>query len=578
MAFSLSGRFPPPPKSYNLLDPGAYQNTIPPLLQNKVPFLSTCSRNTQAGITIWTHALYNANLPPKIPNCTSLMSKVPRFRYEALSKEDTEAIMFQCGVENPCECSIEEDKEEIICQAKVRRRLFKGLAPKSTLGEGLSTPSKKDHGFKVLPNGTKIRLFQSVKEDSPPFYDARIIESSAFYQGCKWSQWTSRREQNVIESRPGPADYTIVHEPNYESLCAEKIRALKRKVSKQYRFIEMVQRNNIREGKPGPADYTPNYPKGTEMSWLGSKAERFADAKYEVRPSPNNYFIKRDFDKIDPPQKTSHVKLASPAFFGMKSKRFKPLREEGPSPASYDICYRPCHTKFCNTVPFGSSSQRFKEQIIEEDEDDDDINFIDGTPKTSDKRSVIEHSCEKPTWVFKSKTIGLKPSSKKFNEPSPADLGQSHVEIKRSRQLQYSSPFFTSEGRFRPWYNWVIVHGKENTPGPAYYCLDKPKCIPAVTCGPMFRTRRFPVANFHTPAPNTYRVGGGIETILSTHNQKLKDNIKIKHNFHWSPHVKLQKLTFEAQEANLLNKSIALLEECDNSELSNKIVKKSTYS
>ncbi|XP_045784000.1 uncharacterized protein LOC123880113 [Maniola jurtina] len=573
MAFGLSERFLSPPKSYYLLDPGAYQNTFTPLLRlNKAPFLSKSARGSNTGTRIWTHALYDSDMPSKIPNCTSLMSKVPRFSYEALAKEDIEKILCDCGIENPCECPVEDDKEEIkeeniMCQGKVQRQLFKGPCSKKS-----PAPSKKDHDFNVLLDGTKIRKLENVKDIFPPFYDTRIIESTAFYQGCKWSKWTSRREQKALEVRPGPADYTIENVPSCEALCAEKVRALKRKTSKQYRFIEMVQRRNVLEGRPGPADYTPNYPKGPQLQWLGSRAERFITGKYDIKPSPTEYCIKRDFDKVEPLQKSCHMKLADPAFFGTKSVRFKPRREEGPSPATYDTCYRQKPLKYCNIAPFGASSERFKKQkIIIEDNDTED-ELVESTPKHTYNKCITK---ELPTWGFKSKTKRFKSLMKKIEEPSPADLPQSNVEVMRSHQLQCNSPFFSSEGRFQPWFNWIPVYGKDKTPGPAYYCLDKPKCLPAVTCGPMCRTRRFPDSAYQTPAPNAYRVDGGIETILNTHNQRLKDNIAMKHEFHWSPRVEPKKLSSHMQETILLNKSIELLEIRDIFEYKKSVSKKS---
>ncbi|XP_069364914.1 uncharacterized protein [Maniola hyperantus] len=430
MAFSLGERFLSPPKSYYLLDPGAYQNTCTPLLRlNKAPFLSKSARSSITEARIWTHALYDPDTPSKIPNCTSLKSKVPRFPYEALSKEDIEKIIIcHCGIENPCECPVEDDKEEIICQGKVQRQLFKGPSPKSTISERLSSPSKKDHDFNRLHDGTKIRKFANIKDISPPFYDSRVIESTAFYQGCKWSKWTSRREQQPLEVRPGPADYTIENVPSYEALCAEKVRALKRKTSKQYRFTETVQRRNVLEERPGPADYTPNHPKGSELQWLGPRAERFTTGKYDMKPSPTEYCIRRDFDKVEPPQKSCHMQLADPAFFGIKAVRFKPRREDGPSPATYDTYYRPRQLKYCNVAPFGSSSERFKQQdvIIEDNDTEDEL--VESSPKGTSDKSKAPCGKSFPTWGFRSKTIRFKSLSKKIEEPSPADLPQSNVE------------------------------------------------------------------------------------------------------------------------------------------------------
>ncbi|XP_052746734.1 uncharacterized protein LOC112048462 [Bicyclus anynana] len=300
MAYNLNERFPPPAKPFKLLDPGAYQNTQRPLRLNKVPFLSKCKRGSDLGTRIWTHALYNTALPTKIQNCTTLMSNVPRFSYDLLSKEDIERILCQCGEDNPCQCFT----EEVICQGKVKKKLFKGITPKSTISAFL--------------NRNKINK----KQDSPPFYDARALESTAFYHGCKWSKW-SQRDKKMADVTPGPASYTIESEPRYETLCAEKLRSSRRKHSKQYRFIEMVQRRNLTEKRPGPADYSPNSPRGTDMKCLGDKAVRFVSGKYDIKPGPTAYYIKRDFDKLEPPEKFSRTKLPSPSFFGVKAERFK---------------------------------------------------------------------------------------------------------------------------------------------------------------------------------------------------------------------------------------------------------------
>ncbi|CAH2216909.1 jg16203 [Pararge aegeria aegeria] len=332
-----------------------------------------------------------------------------------------------------------------------------------------------------------------------------------------------------------------------------------------------VQRRNVLEGTPGPADYTPNIPKGTKLKLLGPKAERFTTGKYDVIPGPAEYSIKRDFDIAEPPQIFSNAKIATPAFFGIKAERFKPRHEEGPSPASYDPSSRLRQSNRCIKTPFGSTSKRFKE-IPNNGVTNFELISGERTRKDSSDKYI---TMELPTWGFRSKTIRWKPLLKKFHEPSPADLAQAKIEIRRSHQLQYNCPFFSSDGRFQPWFNWIPVHGKNKTPGPAYYCLDKPKCLPAVNCGPMYRTTRFADRALQTPAPNAYRVDGGIENILATHNDKLKNNLANKHEYHWSPPLEYKKLSVDTQEAILLKKSIALLEVPDNFEYKESSITKS---
>lgn len=563
MAYNLKERFSPPQTAYQLLEPGAYQSTDDRkvICDNKVPFLSRTPRITTPGRKLWTHAIYDAALPPKIPNVTSMTSKRPRFPYEAFSKEDLEALLCRCGIQNPCECPTEDAEEPtVICQGRVPRRLFKGPPPKSIIAGGLSAPSKRDHGFEVYSDGSQRRLLDQINDESPPFYDATVHESTEFYHGCKWSHWTSKRSSKSLEVRPGPADYNFDRQPTDFEMCAENFRLYRRQTSKQLRFIEMVQQRNIIEGRPGPATYTPMLPQGYDNGQcIGPKAKRFIISTKEIRPGPADHFIKRAFDLPEPPEKLCHAILPEPSFFGIKAQRFKPRREEGASPATYSPNYNRCHFMHCSTAPFGSSTARFKEVPINEDDEDIEV-IAEDEPQKKSEEGIKKETCPSPSWEFKSKTIRIKPLEKKINEPSPADLPQSRIKVHRLRRLQYIAPFFTSEGRFEPWNDWMPVFGRVKTPGPCYYCLEKPKCYPAVKSGPLYRVPRFSQNTNDYPAPNRYQHGGGIETILATHNQRLKENIENQHKFKWVPPVEPKQLSYEEQEAMLLSKSIALLE------------------
>lgn len=533
MAYNLGDRFQRDPEYFRFYDPGAYQyEDGHKIISSKFPFLSNTPRNTQSSKPIWTHSLYNTEMSRKIPNITSMMSKIPRFPYEAFSKEDLEAILCKCGFQPPCECPVEEkDQEpEITCQGRVPKHIFIGQPPGSQ----------------------KFRRVKKV-EISPPFYDARVNESTAFYQGCKWSKWSGNRNEKSLHDIPGPAHYTVDRQPTEIELCAEKVRAEKRKTSKQYRFIEMVQRKNILEGAPSPATYTPMEPKGTELQYLGSKADRFPMSQYDISPGPADHWLKRDFDLSDPPQKPSRARLPEPACFGMKAQRFRPRRDEGPSPASYDSNYKPCQFVTCPKTPFGSATVRFKPDPIEESDEEEDVE------KPQNEESNKKEPCPSPTWQFRSKTVRMKLEKKTRNSRS-IGIATPKSKMMRSWQLQYIAPFLSSEGRFQPWCNYIPVFGKQATPGPCYYNLEKPKCVPAVNRGPLCRSPRFQSPLFQSPAPNEYTVGGGVETVLNTHNQNLRKNIDNQHSFNWKPPVEPRKLTIEQREIILLNKCIALCE------------------
>lgn len=557
MAYNLSQRFSGPPKYFAFYDPGTYQYEKPKIKPNIVPFNSVTPRKSGPDVIFWTDALYDGETPHSIPNISSLKFKQERFPYKAFSEEDLKEILCKCGVNIPCECPISENEpvEQEECQAKVRRRIFKGICPHSVLGdEGLSVPSKNDQGFATLSDGSRRRIREETKDDSPPFYDARVYESTAFYQGWKWSRRTSKRSQKSLEERPGPADYYLEREPTEDEICAEKVRAYKRKTSRQLRFIEMVQRQNILEGRPGPASYSPAMPKGTDLQYIGSKAERFPSLKRKVHPGPADHLIRRDFDPIPPLDKVCHARLPAPAFFGIKAKRFIPQKEEGASPATYHINYKFGKFVHCPTTPFGSSAMRFKPDIV--DESDDEETAID-LPES-------QYICPTPTWTFKSKTIRMKPLVKMKNEPSPADFPQPKYKIERSAHYQYAAPFYSSEPRFEPWHNWSPIHGKDQTYEPIFCNLDKPKCPPAVHHGPLYRAERFPIKKLDSPAPNTYTIPDEMRSILKTHNKRLADNIENQYKFTWKKPIEPKSLNFAQQETLLLQKCIALLEPPDN--------------
>lgn len=552
MAYSLEDRFPTRKGCFRLLDPGAYSYGCRKKPEpNRYPFLTNTIRQTGPCNKIYTDALYDTHIINKIPNCTSLRAKCPRFPYEAFSKEDLEALLCRCGLDKPCECPTEdeEQEEEIYCQARVRRRLFKGPPPRSNYSEGLSIPSKKDRGFEVLSDGSSKRLMYEILDQSPPFYDARLNEATAFYQGWKWSKWTSKRSVTSLDVRPGPADYTIIKKPTQSELCNEKVREHRRKTSKQLRFLEMIQQRDIREGAPGPATYDPELPKGTKLQSLGPKGERFPEYEVPKGPGPTAYWLKRNFDPPEIPDFPCQAKLPEPACFGVKAARFKHQEVTGPSPASYDAKYKPCQFRRCGKAPFGCSAKRFKDNFPEIS-DDDEI----------DEETEERNTCPASTWQFKANnTSRLKAIEKKYDEPSPADIILSKIPEKRSPLSQYIAPFYSSEGRFQPWYNWVAVHGRLSTPGPGTYCLDKFKCLTAVHRGPLYRARRFIDTRYQSPSPNEYKVGRGIECVLNTHNIKLKNNIKNQHKFHWQPPAEPMELTCKQRELALLDKAIAML-------------------
>lgn len=567
-AYGRSCRFPPPPPCVKLLDPGAYETDVRLCsrqeIPNRYPFLSNAPRNTMALRKPYTDTIYDSAIPHRIPNCTSMLSKRPRFPYKAFSEMDLEEILCRCGLDNPCECPTGEvEKQKILCQAKVHRRLFKGPPPRSAQEGGLSCPSKRDQGFDVMPDGSVRRLLTEVKGASPPFYDVNVNESTAYYQGCKWSKWASQRSIKSYEVRPGPAEYNLEREITPEEKCYQMIRAYRRKTSK------LVSSMEISKG-PGPADYSPQLPKRSELNFLGPKAERFFISQNEVRPSPDTYVIKRDFDPPNIPfnPRYSTLPLPTPAGFGSKDTRLKYRVVRGPGPADYNADVKLCNILYCggHNAPFNSSAKRFQDPKIdcEVEYDDEDENEMESQSDDEDRPSQLfkPRECLQLTSQFKSKTSRFKPLYKKLNVPSPADLGLDLVrkEYKENTALQQMvAPFLSSQGRFQRWHNWIPVHNVNSTPGPGYYNFDKFKCYPAVPWGPLFKSQRFRDKGDNMPAPNEYKVGGGVEDVLATCNRKLLDNIEKQHKFHWKIPVELKQLDFKERELALLNKAIANL-------------------
>lgn len=545
MAYNKSPRFAENKECFRILDPTAYEvNEFNSNVPQKAPFLSKTPRKTQANNIIWTHALYHADTPHKIPNITSLSTKTPRFPYETFSLAEFEEILCRCDI-STCECPTEEEKE-VVCQGRIIKHLYKGHVPFTTLGTGESVPTHGHRGYEVLEDGRKIKI-PPILHEGPPIYDPRVNEATHFYRGCKWSKWSSRRSISTLDKTPGPADYSLNKGPTAIELCQEQFRSIKRQTSRQVRYIEHIQQINFRENFPGPAHYDPKIPKGTNLKYLGPKANRFQKT-YVDGPGATNYRIKRDFDLPDLITKPCIARLPKVAPFGVKAERFIYKPDYRPSPAEYDPRVRMCHVLPCTQVGFSSTSKRFKDDVIVSYDSDDE--------NLRDKEPIKE--CPNPTWGLKSKTLRFKPLIVKENEPSPADLPQTCINIKRHEYMQYMAPFFSSEGRFRTWYNWIPIMGKEKTAGPGSYDLEKSRCPSAVNYGPLYRSPRFIKPTFLTPAPNEYKVGGGLETILKTYNQKLKRNIK-QVTFLRNNKAEPILLSSDEKENLLLNKSIALL-------------------
>ncbi|XP_050684016.1 uncharacterized protein LOC126978932 [Leptidea sinapis] len=538
MAYDLKERFSKPPKYYKILDPGAYQFEEGHLAKpNKVPFLSKTPRITGIRNKIWTHTIYGIKDAYKIPNCTAMMSKIERFPHHIKNSGHIEELICACEDPNICECETTEGISifpDVNCQGKKPRKIFIGAT------------------FSANVN------FKNKRKYEPQFYNATVKYSTDYYKGCKWSKRGLRACTQTIETSPGPAYYTLKQEPTFEHMCAERVRAYKRKTSKQLRFIEMVQHRNIIDNLPGPGSYSPKLPEDPGVLKPGPKSQRFLTYENKNSPGPAEYSIKRDFDAYSPPVKLCHARLPASAPFGVNAIRFKPRKEEGPSPASYDSIFNPCKIIRCTKAPFLISTKRFKEDKLSDDEE----NYIDNIDFSSYLQSVKEgKETYTPMWQFKSKTVRMKPLKKSLDEPSPADFPQPSIKVNRNPNAQQSAPFYSSAGRFRPWYNWVSIHGKENTPGPGYYDCNLPKCYPAVNRGPLFRARRFCSNGFNNPAPNEYKVENGVKQILGTHNQMLLKNVEKQHKFIWvPPNTTKPLLSYEELEDELLQKSIALLD------------------
>ncbi|XP_013137636.1 PREDICTED: uncharacterized protein LOC106102638 [Papilio polytes] len=549
MAFDLVERFPKVTKYYALLDPGQYQSIFDAKQkESAAPFLTKSPRVSQQGNKIWTHAAYKPKSDHHIPNCTSIRSKVPRFKYDTISKAELDAILCNCG-QNTCECLPKKEEPESKTEEPIRPRIFIGGCPRAQSDSGISVPCRRDRGFQLFPNGRQKRILEDFKP-GPPLYDTRVHEFTTFFRGCKWSHWTARRSTKIVDDGPGPAAYTIEHGPTETEMCAEKIRAERRRKSKQYRYIEMVQQKNLRENQPGPATYSPNPPKHTEMKFLGTKAERFQTSKYEVIPGPNAYTIKRMFDLPEPPEKNCHATLPPLAPFGFNAPRFQRTTQKAPGPADYETTRKICNILVCTKAPFGSFTKRFPktEELDERAEVEDEV-----------KDEEQQEKCINLSWMFKSKAKRLSRLEKNLCAPSPADVPMTMYDKKRSLPLQKSAPFYTSTERFQPWYNWVPIQNLFKTPGPAQYRLDKPSCTPAVVRGPLYRSKRFEYSISKTPASNNYSIGGGVETVLHTSSVRVKDNIKKRRRFRWKALKQKSKLSDKEKEALLLNNCIALL-------------------
>lgn len=530
-SYGLAARFPIRRDQYRLTDPGAYEKGIVyDYKQNKAPFLSKCPRVTVTTRRLYTHKIYNASKPNFIHNITSMSSKSPRFPYESFKIEDFEQKLCEC-IEDVCECSREpEQKPEPICQANVPRRLFKGPVLQSSI-------QKSKDAVSDIPN-------------CPPFYDARIIEATEFYRGCKWSRRTAR-QRSSLPTGPGPADYNLERKLTEAEICNEQFRAYRRKTSKQPRFIEIIQRRNLIDRRPGPSDYNNVLPNTKIPPGLGkakSGLENLSD-----NPSPFEYSIKRLFDLAAPPNKISYCPRSAPACFGVKANRFTYKIEHRPSPASYDPRIKVCNGPNCSTAPFGTGAKRFKDTPLEESDDSDD---------ESDKKG---EECVTPTWGFKSRTVRLKPFIKKMNEPSPADFRMQYYNFKRNKKVEYYSPFMSSEGRFWPWHNWLGVNNS-TTPGPGELDIEKRKTGRAVHRGPLIRQPRFRSHSNDNPAPNEYDIDNGLETVLSTYNERLKQNIEKRPQFKWQGSVAADPIPLEKREMILLQKTIDLLDDIDDGE------------
>ncbi|KAJ2954421.1 hypothetical protein O0L34_g2689 [Tuta absoluta] len=554
-SYGLESRFKDPRDCFRLNDPSAYNHSrsygtsfcsTSKSSKNKYGFLSSAPRRTQSYREPYTDKIYNARVDHKIPNAVSLKATTPRFSLKPFTEEELDEILCTCDLPDPCVCPT----VPVQCQAFVPKRVFKGPPPHSTIGDGVSVPTKRDRGFEILPDGSSRRLLDIVKEDCPPFYDARVLCSCEFYRGCKWSlRRTARTGPKQLEVRPGPADYTIEQEKTQFELCMEKVRAEKRKCSKQLRYTELIQEKNIREGRPGPADYYPRMPKCTDLKVLGSREVRFPISKLKKRPSPDTYSLKRHFDPPEPPLKPCNAKLPAPAGFGTKAARFITKDNHGPGPAEYDARVKLCDIVHCSDAPFGCSAKRFQAEKVEIDSE-----FDEDSEKCEVEMEV--NSCPQLTWPFRSKTKRFKNTNDIF-DPIIPNLRNSTKET--PIYIQEIAPFHSSQGRFQPWFDWLPLHLGEG-PGPCEYNTNRAKCPPAVNHGPLYRTRRFRENTFISPAPNAYCVRGGVEEVLKTYNKNLQANVNRGDKWEWIPPPEPRSYSYEERELMILEKAIKQLE------------------
>lgn len=548
MAYGLSDRFPKQHKYYPLLDPGTYTTVgSVRIKRNRAPFLSRTPRITQPASKIWTHVIYSADHPRRIANCSAMMSRRPRFPWDILKKEDIREIICECNSQQTCECVSEKKKKDVKSESKPQQQIFIGPLPRANIDSDSPFRCKRNEFNNVFLSKNDKDIHKKGHKRRSCLNDNEPGVLTDYYKGCKWSRWTSKRTLKSLNEGPSPTSYTIKQEPPPYQLCAEKERANRRKTSRQYRYIDMIQKQNLKENLPGPATYNPQYPKGTDLQFLGPRAKRFTYSKYYIIPGPADYKVKRDFDLPELLENRCHAKLGRRSAFGMNAPRFKSIKHEGPGPASYDTSHQICMVKHCLTAPFGSSSVRFTDIQCEDEISDDE----DTCSQTKD----IECEKLKESWMFKSRTVRMNKLKKKLIEPSPADMPLRTI----NRSKQNTAPFATSEARFQPWYNWIPVYNVQDTPAPGDYNPEKVLCIPAVVRGPVFRSERFKCDISQTPPCNAYKVSEGLEAVLRTHNTKLKENITKKHEYDWKPFSLKKKSNDKERVSHLINSCLNLL-------------------
>lgn len=555
MAFSLASRFPPPRDLDEcIFGPGAYQNQLSVVIpKSKAPFNSNASRDAGTPKP-YSEQIYFPVLKRHIPNCAAFRSSKPRFSYEALSKEDIENLICRCPM--ACDCPVEgedvEPKKEEVCQKEVPRKLILGRPPRSIVKGGLVCKS--------MTSDTEVKVKRG--EPDPPFYNTKVFETTTFYHGCKWSQRTGKRFKKTIEDsevRPGPGAYTIEQKPRDDVLCAEKVRFLCRKASKQPRLAEIIQNLELRHGGPGPAAYYPREVKHNAVSVSGSRASRFATKKYDITPGPADYTMKSKFDLPKPPAYFSRAKLPEPSFFGIKAPRFKDIKQVGPGPADYMAKVNLCKIQHCvEGAPFGTSAPRFKAPKAVDDHEVEESEEEEG-------ESHEPKQCKQLSWMFKSTSrrgeLTPRPVEPKVDE-LPPERKNRNLFVKKKVHDEHIAPFQSSEGRFLPWNDWMSVYGRLPIPGPGAYSLDKPKCYhPAVVHGPLFRAPKTPFFSVNEgPGPSERNIRRGLN--IKTFNVRLQNNeVKRANAYHWIPPKGPRKLTLEEKESLLLKQSIALLDD-----------------